>query len=322
MKRFLIRTAKVLSFLLLLGVLGGWYAVENVLPYSPIKPFRTRGATLGWELPLGTDPAGYGLKADQFSIRTSDGLRLRCIYIPTGFDTAGTTLILIHGIGGCKEHFLPAAKRLTESGLNVVLFDLRAHGESEGEYCTFGYKEKSDISVLIDTLQRRYPGQRLGILGNSLGGAIALQALAAEPRLQFGIIESTFHDLENVVAEYGKHMFGFKSMWLSHHTLERSAVIADFPAFDIKPFMAARQIHQPVFMAHGDADQNIPLAFGRINYENLASTRKEWHTVHGAGHMGLWAVGGAEYYDSMIRFIKKGTKEQREEQRNRGNRGQ
>jgi pimeloyl-ACP methyl ester carboxylesterase len=302
MKKWPVKLLLAVSGLLIAASAGARWGMENVLPYMPIKPHRTSKATVGWQLPRGTQPENYGLKPEPFTVRTKDGLQLKALYFPA--DTASlTTLILVHGIGGCKEHFLPTAERLTKQGLNIVLFDQRAHGESEGVYCTFGYNERYDIATILDTLLRRKPGLRCGILGNSLGGAVALQALAIEPRLQFGIIESTFHDLQAVVTEYGEDVLGIHSSWLARQTLQRSAAIAYFPALEIRPYEAARKIRQPVFMSHGDQDDKIPIAFGKQNFDNLASKHKIWYPVRGANHFRLWDTGGPAYFEAMMGFI-------------------
>ena len=301
---------KRILYLLGFGLLGfgllGWYALENVLPYMVIKPHRNTEETWAFKLPNGNLPEGYGLVSTPLDIRTKDGITLDGFYLTSQTEAPSkTTLIMVHGIHGCKEHFIPHAKRFVDAGINVALFDLRAHGASGGEYCTFGYLEKEDIKTLVDTLKNRYPDQTIGIFGNSLGGAITLQALAHDKRLEFGLIESTFHDLEEVVAEYGEDIFGVKSMWLADQTLTRAGAIAYFPALEVKPYQAAQKITQPVFIAHGDADTSIPLEFGRKNYENLGSKEKEWYTIHGANHHFIWQSGGEEYIQAMIGFIKK-----------------
>ena len=299
-KIWLKRLLYFFTVILFLGVAGIWYLTEYLLPYLPIKPARLELAASGR-----AQLQALGLHPEAFSVQTPDGIQLQALFLPANLSAdSATTIIMVHGIGGCKEHFIPAAKRLIDAGFNVVLFDLRAHGESSGEYCTLGYQERGDISTLLDTVLQRHPHIKPGILGNSLGGAIALQTLAAEPRLQFGIIESTFHDMKSVSVEYGRDYFGFRSPWLAEYTLKKSSAIAHFPALDIQPFKSARQVHQPVFMAHGDADDKIPIAFGKINFESLASTRKQWYTVHGAGHFGLWETGGAAYWAAMIGFLR------------------
>jgi uncharacterized protein len=317
MPRLLRRLLRFALWLAVALALGGWFAVENVLPYWPIKPYRQNPEHAAWRIPQGSKPENYGLQAEHLSILTRDSIWLKALYI-SGSTAGGratqqannsTTpqlcLVMIPGISGCKEFFLPTAQYFAQHGISTLLLDQRAHGESGGEYCTFGFREKHDVSSAVDTLLARHPHLRLGVMGHSLGGAVALQALAEDERLQFGIVESTFHSLEAVVEQYGKNYFGVRSPWLARHTLDKAAAIAHFDPYAVKPFESAERIQQPVFMAHGDADERIPLAFGRINFEHLVSPQKEWHTVRGAGHNTMWLRGGEQYREAMMRFLER-----------------
>ena len=321
MKKILRRSLRVTAWTLPFLLLLGWWAVENMLPYWPIKPFRQNPAQATWRIPRGAQPENYGLRAEALEIHTPDSIVLQALYIaakqstvPVAYSTVAAperpeitpkTLIILHGISSCKEFFLPAAEKLAGEGFNVVLLDLRAHGQSGGEYCTFGYYEKHDISALIDLLMLRDSTQKIGIMGHSLGGAIALQALAFDKRLQFGVIESTFNSLESVVEQYGENYFGIRSPWLARHTLDKCAIIARFDPYDVQPCESAREITQPVFMSHGDSDERIPWQLGLQNYEHIASADKQWYLIPNAGHNGLWKTGGANYEAALMGFLKR-----------------
>lgn len=293
--------------ILLLG--AGWYGVEYLLPYWPIKPFRMNPAHATWRLPLGSDPAAYGLQAERLTIYTHDTVSLQALYIPPVAGTASPSdsllcVVMVPGISSCKEFFLPAAQHFAQHGISTLLLDQRAHGESGGDYCTFGFHEKHDLAAALDTLLQHHSRLKVGIMGHSLGGAVALQTLAHDSRLQFGIVESTFHSLEAVVEQYGENYFGIRSNWLARHTLDKSAAIAHFDPYSIKPCESATCIDKPIFMAHGDADERIPMTFGRTNYEHLATPYKQWYTVPGAGHNNMWAAGGQPYQQALLRFLE------------------
>lgn len=275
-----------------------FWLLEYALPYMPIMPRRL----------IATEkPENYQLSAEAIEIPADDTLILRGYFVAATADTVKANLILVHGIGGCKENYFGTAKMLSENGYNVLLYDQRAHGQSGGKFCTFGYYEKRDVARILDFLEKRTPNVETGIWGSSLGGAVAIQSLAFDRRLKFGIIESTFNTLENVIVEYGNMYFGFKSLWLARRTLQKSAQIAGFEPFTIKPREACRAIVQPVFMAHGNEDERIPITFGKDNFDNIASEDKEFYEVKGAHHNDVSLKGGLMYRQKVLGFLNRVT---------------
>jgi dienelactone hydrolase len=100
-------------------------------------------------------------------------------------------VIAVHGIRGCKESsnpMIPAAM-LWKAGYNVILPDLRNHGESQVSsnypYATFGLQEHWDVLGALDYLIATYPKltnttNRIGIFGISMGGGTAALAFARD----------------------------------------------------------------------------------------------------------------------------------------------
>ena len=287
-------TLLVLAVLLIVGLVVAHFSA----PYIIIK--RARQASSPDET-----PAKFGLDFEKISIKTVDNLHLQAFYIPSALDDAYATILLLHGIGSRKENLLPLAAFLANEGYNCLALDSRAHGESEGNYITFGYFEKQDISSVIDYLEKEKGLTNIGIRGTSMGGAIALLSLAHDKRLKFGIIESTFADLSQVVFDYQKLWLGLESRIISNYTLQRAAKIAKFTVKEIKPAEVAKEVTQPVFYAHGDADENISVEYGKEIFKNLASSHKEMVIVEEAGHENLAAIGGVDYRKRMLAFLEK-----------------
>ncbi|MEM9887138.1 MAG: alpha/beta fold hydrolase [Bacteroidota bacterium] len=220
-------------------------------------------------------------------------------------DSSKGTLILLHGIGGCARSMLGLSEILRKAGYNSIALDNRAHGRSGGEYCTYGYYEKYDVKAIVDYILEQYPDEYVGIWGNSLGGAIAIQALELDERIQFGIIESTFSDFRTIVLDYKKRLFGVRVPFLADYAIARASKIADFEAEAIRPMESVKEIEQPVFIAHGDKDQRIDVSYGKTLFENLNSAEKELLIVEGGRHSGLSRVVGEEYWKTIINFIEK-----------------
>ncbi len=284
------------AFVITVFTLGITLFLEYGMPYIPISPFRKL---------VKDKPSDFGLRFKPLIVQGVRAVILRGYFIEALTVKARATIIVLHGIGSAKEVYFGFARWLAEQGFNVVVYDQRAHGRSGGKYCTFGFYEKRDVSKVIDKVLRKYSKLPIGIHGTSLGGAVALQALAIEKRLAFGIIESTFNTLENVIEEYGKDMLKFRSRWLIRRILTRSAQIAQFRPFDIKPVESCRNIEQPILMVHGDADEKIPIAFNLDNFNALKTTDKEFFIVENAGHENVSKVGGAIYFQKLLDFLNR-----------------
>jgi uncharacterized protein len=285
----------IVSFLLFLAfvIIGFILFAEFGMPYMPIVPVRNVSADL---------PSKFGLTYETLDVEADTNLILRGYFIHA-LTPPKATIILLHGIGSNKENWLGYARLLADNGFNSVVYDQRAHGKSGGTFCTFGFYEKFDVSKIIDTLARRKNVVPVGIQGASLGGAVALQALGYDKRLSFGIVESTFNTLENVIEEYGYDYFKFRSRWLARHVLSKSALIARFRPFEVMPVEACREIEQPILMVHGDADEKIPIEFDRENFAALKSADKEFFVVQGAGHDNVGEIGGENYRRKIFGFL-------------------
>lgn len=246
----------------------------------------------------------FGLKVSkEIQVESSDSLQLTAWLFNTTNDTAQGTIILLHGIRSSKEYFLPEVPRFLEWGYNVVLMDNRSHGASQGLYCTFGFKEKEDVKRLVDILLKDGSTQNIGVWGQSLGGAIALQALAYDNRLRFGIIESTFSNFREIAQHYIQRAIPIFPKFFKNYLINRAGKLADFNPDVVLPAEAAKKIKSPVLMVHGDVDQNIPPFHGQRIFENLGSSNKQFHEVKGAAHANVWVTGGDVYFEVVERFL-------------------
>jgi uncharacterized protein len=294
-KRYWLR---MIVLLFIFSIIGFALIVEFALPHWPIRP---------WKRTSDERPSDYGLRDETFDLEVDSGIILRG-YLIEATKKAKATIVHVHGMGGFKESKIPFAKMLADEGYNVLIYDQRAHGKSSGTYCTFGENEKKDLSKMIDSVLKRLPNVPIGIHGSSMGGAVALQCLEFDERIKFGIVESTFNTLENVVVEYGRDYFKFRSRWIARRVLSKSAVIASFNPFAIKPVESCKNIEQPMLMVHGDKDENIPIAFNIENFEALKSTDKEFYTVQGATHFDVGEVGGEAYKKKVLDFLNRQTR--------------
>ena len=166
-------------------------------------------------------------------------------------------------------------------------------------------KKKKDISILIDTLESQgLIVGKVGLWGRSLGGAIGLQAIATEPRISYGIIESTFTDFETIANDYFKQYFNFSIRPLTNYLVHRAGKIADFAPQDARPIHYCKSITQPILLVHGNKDTKIDIKYGRLNYQALRQSKgKSFLEIENANHLNVWNVGGEAYFEKVWNYI-------------------
>ncbi|MGJ8591376.1 MAG: alpha/beta hydrolase [Aquaticitalea sp.] len=291
------RRYKVAIVIIIILSFGFYIATVHILPFAIIKPYRAVGVN---------KLDGQNLNYKKIDVKTFDSINLKGYYVKSLQDKTLASIILVHGIGGCKENFTNLAIKLAQQGYDIWLFDNRAHGQSGGLYSTYGFYEKRDISEIVSTIKEETPNTKIGIWGNSLGGAISVQALADDKRIDFGIIESSFSDLRQIVYDYQKRFtYGLGLKFASDIALDEAGKIAKFNPDEIKPIQSATQITQPVLIIHGDADLNIDVKYGKALYKAIGSDEKDLLLVKKGGHYGLGETGGLDYQNRISEFLKR-----------------
>ena len=142
-------------------------------------------------------PADWDATYEEVQFTGSDGARLSGWYIPS---RNGAAVILLHGHGGNRLSVGFHAEVLSRAGYGVLLFDLRAHGQSGGRPFSRGVRGVDDVLAAVTWLShRRDVRGRVGIMGISVGGMLALQAAARKAYVHAvaadGAILGTIDDL-------------------------------------------------------------------------------------------------------------------------------
>jgi pimeloyl-ACP methyl ester carboxylesterase len=205
-----------------------------------------------------------------------DGVSLRGWRCQTAAATPRGTILYLHGIADNRGSAAGVVQRFAARGFDVVAFDSRAHGESSGDACTYGYFEKRDLRKVID-VARAAP---IILIGTSLGAAVALQEAADDPRVSAIIAAETFSDLRTVATERAPRFFTRRVIQKAFVMAEdQSGMVVD----DVSPENAARWITARVLLIHGEADVDTLPAHSQRVYAQLRGD-KQLLLVPGAHH--------------------------------------
>lgn len=204
-----------------------------------------------------------------------DGVRLSGWRFPAQGPRRGL-LVYLHGFGDDRRGAVGIAQRFTPLGFVVIAYDSRGHGQSEGKYCTYGVIEKRDLSRVLD----REPDGPVVLIGGSLGGAVALQCAADDPRISLVVAIAAFSDLRSVVEDRTPF---FATHGQIESALEIAARDGGFRIEDASPVAAAPRIRCPVILVHGAEDHDTPPQHSKRIDAALTGT-KELLLVPGMRH--------------------------------------
>jgi len=283
------------------------FVIGPVLLLQPhrrtIEFYRTRTPILS--------PADIGIPFEEITLKTAEGIDLSC-WLLKGPERARGTIIYLHGVSECKIVGLPLARQFHQAGYHVFLYDSRRHGESGGQYCTYGFYEKHDVSTIITFLQQRSDLQlgRIGLFGSSMGAAVAVQVASLDHRVTAVVAESGFATLRTIFDDYQKRMIKLPWHYLRNIVIKRSERLAHFKAAAVSPIDVVRHIHVPLFILHGTADRLIKWSYSQLLFENANQPKQLW-LLEGADHSNMAEMGGGEYYRRIFEFFEKALSESR-----------
>lgn len=177
------------------------------------------------------------------------------------------TVVYLHGVADNRTSSVGVIERFGKRGFDVIAYDSRAHGESSGDLCTYGFFEKRDLRRVIDSM----PNGPIVLIGTSLGAAVALQEAALDPRITTIVAAETFSDIRTVAAERAPFFF-------TRRIVDRAFRIAEeqgqFDANEVSPVMAATAIRIPVLLVHGANDTDTPPDHSRRVFAALAGPKR------------------------------------------------
>jgi alpha-beta hydrolase superfamily lysophospholipase len=186
------------------------------------------------------------------------------------------TLVYLHGVADNRGSSVGIADHFLARGFEVIAYDSRAHGESGGDACTYGFYEKQDLRRVLD----RVAATPIVLMGSSLGAAIALQGAAEDRRIAAVIAVSPYSDLRTAASERAPF---FASKGNLAEAFQLAEAEGKFRVDDVSPVSAAPHIASPTLIIHGDHDEETPPAHAQRIFAALHEP-KRLILVRNAGH--------------------------------------
>lgn len=222
----------------------------------------------------GETPADHGLPYQEVRITSGDGLALAGWYLPS---QNGAVVMAQHGYKSQRGEFLEEAAMLQRAGFGVLITSVRAHDLSDGEVITFGRHEWRDLDAWFAWLAARPGVERVGALGNSMGGTLVLQYASLNPEIRAVVSHSAFSSVDDTITISVEALAGLPAVPFAPLMIfwgEREL------GFDSAEIDAKRWIGEisprPVLLLQGGQDSLVSADSGRLLYEAAGEPKELW----------------------------------------------
>lgn len=238
---------------------------------------------------------------EEVTLTTADGLKISGWYIP-GAKPNG--IVLVHGIDANRRAVLREAKILAEGGYHLLMIDLRAHGQSEGEIATYGYLEALDVQAAVDYLVALPEIDQVGALGISFGGAAVARAAAADERIKAVVIESSYSSLPDAVEDSFESLSIFPKWLFAPLIVSVAERRVGLKITEVDSARDLATLHpRAVLIIHGTNDALFPIYHARKMYESAKEPKELW-IIEGFGHNNPVKGREEEYRKRVVTFFE------------------
>jgi pimeloyl-ACP methyl ester carboxylesterase len=250
----------------------------SVIVYASVRPEH---------IPINSFPESLRLFYEHAEFKSEDGTTLRGWFIPSlsaeeivkdgdeALRRQKPAVVLCHGLGANRDQFLPLASLLNHNGFEVLLFDFRACGLSEGPQRSFGLHERDDVIAAVHYLASRstVDRQRIAIIGQDVGGVAALGAAARDHSIRAVVVADVDSDLETALSRrlekigclrdlsVSAYMYAYKSYFSAHENQVSSVHMA-----------AALSDKQSLLLLNGRSEESFRFSAQNILKKTRAQT--------------------------------------------------
>ncbi len=201
------------------------------------------------------------------------------------------TVLILHGYHDQmnETRYLMWARTLAAAGYRAVLLDQRGHGQSTGDWSSYGVRESADLVAVLDYLQQAdLLTDHVGVMGVSFGAATAVHLADRDPRIRALVLISTYTSMRDVVPDFGRAI-GFESYTDAkfQRIVTHAGDHASFDPDESDTLTRLSRLNRPVLIIHGEDDYLIPIQHALRLEQAADSEQVQLIRVAGADHTSL-----------------------------------
>lgn len=230
---------------------------------------------------VSTPDKSLGLAFDDVTLTTEDQVQLHAWFIP--HSRSRSVVLVCHGNAGNISHRMETIRVFHRLGQNVLIFDYRGYGQSNGEISELGTYQ--DAQAAWTWLREKgFAPEQIIVFGRSLGGGVATELAFRQP-VGGLILESSFTS----IADMGAELYPWLPIrWLTRTRYDNLSRIS--------------QISSPLLIIHSEDDELVPFHHSQRLFER-ASSPKYFYRLNGDHNNGFRLSPG--YEDALRDFLSR-----------------
>jgi hypothetical protein len=243
-----------------------------------------------------------GFPFSTVKLKTKKNISIEAWYSNAGSVAKGT-VVLLHGLMGHKGMVLDEANAFRSWGYNVMMVDVRDHGNSGGAITTIGYRESEEVKLAHDYVLQ-LGEKNIFLWGVSLGAVAIVKAVSDYQLHPAGIIiEMPFLSLQTHL-EGRARILGFPAQPFGFLTSFWIGVERGFDGLGFKITKYAKNVSCPVLMQYGEKDELVlPYETDAI-YKAIAATSKKLVVYDAAAHESFLRKDPAAWKREVSAFLE------------------
>lgn len=291
-----------------LGIGGSYLSLCRYFYYNALKRKDTpakNADTTNYDALNQLRKIGYEFEKEhpyeKVTLETFDNLKIQGYLFRQESDR---WVIIIHGYQGSARSMFHQAKAFYDKGFNVITFDCRGHGQSEGSYIGMGHHDAKDVKGWIDYIINENKNAKIVIYGVSMGGATTMltTGLDLPSQVVCAVEDCGYTCLKDIALSQIKKMYGVSGYFLIPGIDLVTRKEAHYSLKDVDCIAALQRSMTPTLFIHGQEDDFVPFEMVFECYE-ACNAPKEIITASHVGH--ALAITKPYYYLKMFEFIDK-----------------
>ena len=249
-------------------------------------------------------PADYRMRYEEATVTSSDGFKLVGWFVPS---ENGASIMLVHGYKDDRGSMLRLADVLHRHGYGLLILTVRGHDKSDGETISFGHVEMRDVEAwyAYESAHAGVDADEIGLFGASMGGSLAIQYAARNPRIAAVVADCAFSSLDDTVDTSVKFFTGLPPFPFAPMIVFWTEREAGFNASEIDAKQWIRQIApRPIFLLQGGKDVVVSRESGRRLFEAAGDPKELWYDAD-VGHAQFLEKRPEEFERRVVAFYDK-----------------